>query len=245
VLRARAALLGITAVCGLIAAQAAASNDAGKAADPIDRSLLYSCGSTPFPLSAFQGPANAQKSNKPWARGLRKLVRSEAFFVPPGKRWRLLVKTKRTVQYGSGKPAKGISWLQLEREKRRWDFSQSAFGCFPQAWAPDVGPATWRVDPASPVSASSTSFTAQVLEQSCASGRSPEGRIVEPRIQYGATQVIITFFVRPAPGNFQTCQGNPPGPFEVDLAQPLGGRTLMDGGVFPFRQRFPVVPKRR
>jgi hypothetical protein len=243
---ARTAFLGLVAVCGLIATQAVAADRAGLAADPIDRSLLYSCGSTPFALSAFQGPANAQKAKKPWAKALRRLIAHPKFFVPPGRRWRLLVKTKQFVQYASGKPAEGISWLELQHRKRGgWDFSGSAFGCVPEAWAPDVGSATWWVDTSSPVNSSSTSFTAQVLEHSCASGRSPEGRIVEPRIQYGATQIIVTFFVRFAPGNFQTCEGNPSGPYQVQLAQPLGARVLMDGGVFPFRQRFPVLAKRR
>jgi hypothetical protein len=237
---ASAAFVIVALAAGLADARPTAS-----AGDPIDRTLLYSCGSTPFPLSAFLGPANDLKAHKPWAKGLRELIASRSFVVPQRRRWRLLVKTKHTVQYGSGKPASGIAWVQLARHKSGWKFDQSAFDCSPMAYSPDAGPATWSIDPTSNPAGSSTSFIAEVLEQSCASGQSPAGRILEPRIAYGASQVVVTLFVSAAPGDSQTCEGNPTAPYEVHLAQPLGGRVLMDGGVFPFRQRFPPINSRR
>jgi hypothetical protein len=246
VCRARFLALALTAaVLVMLTGSPGSGARSAVASDPIDRALLYSCGSTPFPLSALQGPADDLNARKPWAKGLRGLLASRSFVVPQRRQWRLLLKTKHTVQYAAGKPAKGLAWVELRRHRGAWTFSTSAFGCFPSAYAPGVGPATWWLGPSSQPGGDSTSFTAQVLEQSCASGQSSAGRVLEPRIEYGPTQIVVTFWVTPAPGDSQTCQGNPPSPYTVQLSEPAQGRALLDGGVFPFRQRFPVIEKRR
>jgi hypothetical protein len=98
-----------------------------------------------------------------------------------------------------------------------------------------VGPASWWLDPAAaapkPVS---TSIRALVVEESCAGGKSPEGRVELPRIEPTAAAIAITFEVRRQPGG-QDCQGNPPFPVTIKLPEPLGGRALLDGGADPPR----------
>jgi hypothetical protein len=93
----------------------------------------------------------------------------------------------------------------------------------------EVGPAVWWVDPAElPLDPATTIVPGILVERGCASGRSPEGRVRPPEIEYGDDEIVITFGVlRPEGG--QDCQGNPEFPVEIELAEPLGDRTLIDG----------------
>ncbi len=91
-----------------------------------------------------------------------------------------------------------------------------------------AGTAGWWVDPAQlPLPATATRIDGFLHEQACASGTSPEGRIVGPEIVYHPDAVTVTFGVRPIGG---TCPSNPWFPITVELAEQLGGRALIDGG---------------
>ena len=75
-----------------------------------------------------------------------------------------------------------------------------------------------------------------VWEQACSNGSPATGRISTPVVQYAATTVTITLGVRPlevAPGTLLTCPGPPGTPATMNLAEPLGQRTLIDGGLLP------------
>ncbi|HET7703828.1 MAG TPA: hypothetical protein VFK35_10530 [Candidatus Limnocylindrales bacterium] len=99
-----------------------------------------------------------------------------------------------------------------------------------------VGPAAWWLDPtAEAPTAASTTIAAVVIEEACASGHSPEGRIELPQMEFTATEVIVTFSIRRRPGG-QDCQGNAPFKVQFELPEPLGSRTLLDGGEDPPRK---------
>lgn len=101
----------------------------------------------------------------------------------------------------------------------------------------DVSVASWWVDPrAEPIGPESESIPALVLEHACANGNTAEGRISPPAIVYGATEVTITIIVRSL-GEAE-CPGHPPTPYTIELAEPLGDRTLADGGSFPLGDPF-------
>jgi hypothetical protein len=74
------------------------------------------------------------------------------------------------------------------------------------------------------------------VEVNCASGQSSQDRIVGPEISYAADRVVVTFAVRPPPGEAQDCQGNPATAVTVTLNEPLGDRRLVDGGAEPPRE---------
>ena len=107
---------------------------------------------------------------------------------------------------------------------------------------PDAGPsgaaadaATWWVaTEAIPLAPDTTVIKGILMETACASGQSPDGRVNEPVIVYGADAVTVTFTVTPRPGA-QDCPGNPEFPVEVTLSEPLGERALLDGGTTPPR----------
>lgn len=97
----------------------------------------------------------------------------------------------------------------------------------------DVSVAEWWVDPtAEQTSPESESVPALVLERACASGGTAEGRILPPTIVYGPTEVTITIIVQRLAVDAQ-CPGHPPTPYVIELEEPLGERTLVDGGQFP------------
>jgi hypothetical protein len=95
---------------------------------------------------------------------------------------------------------------------------------------PGEGQATWALPQDETIGPDTTSFTAFVTERACASGRSSEGRIVGPMIEYRADAVVVTFRVRGL-GGVQSCPGNPATPVTVRLEEALGARTLLDGGL--------------
>jgi hypothetical protein len=233
----------VLAALALAAPTAAAGEPTARPA--ADLSLPYTCGGYPFPLSALKRPANAHKARTSPAKALRREIRRGGWLAIPKRKWRLLVQRKRWVEFASGKAGKNLVWISFSWEKGRWDREQSSWYCEPAAYSEGLNQALWGIDRTQPPAPEATAFTAWVTEQECASGETPAGRIVEPRIRYGSAEVVVTFWVRPREENFATCQGNPAAPYPVKLAEPLGARRLVDGGTFPFVQRHPLVKKPR
>lgn len=106
-------------------------------------------------------------------------------------------------------------------------------GCYPRV--PVIGPASWWVDPATlPLPATTRTISGFLRERACASGMSPEGRILDPVIDYRSDAIEVSFTVTQRPGG-QDCQGNPSFPVEISLSEPLGARALLDGSEAPPR----------
>ena len=89
-------------------------------------------------------------------------------------------------------------------------------------------PAVWYVDPRQDMTPESTTFTALVSRMACNSGVT--GNVLAPAIDAGPAEIVITFRVGPdeRPGA-ATCQSNDEVPVEVELREPLGQRSLVDG----------------
>jgi hypothetical protein len=95
--------------------------------------------------------------------------------------------------------------------------------------------ATWWLDPASlPIDPQATVLRGFVVERACASGQSPEGRILAPDVDYGAEALTITFSIAPLPGG-QDCPGNQPFGVVFELDEPVGERVIFDGSTTPAR----------
>ena len=104
--------------------------------------------------------------------------------------------------------------------------------CRPRTWYANAYgvAADWKLS--KKVAATATSFRILVTERACAGGKNASGRLAKPRIVYTKTTVTITIGVKPLEGA-QGCPGNPATPLTVTLTEPLGTRTLMDGGPYP------------
>ena len=99
-----------------------------------------------------------------------------------------------------------------------------------------VNAATWWVgSDLLPLAPETTEIKGILVESACASGQSPDGRVNDPVITYTPQAVTVTFTVKPPPGDAQDCQSNPEFPVTFTLSEPLGTRTLLDGGSTPPR----------
>lgn len=88
--------------------------------------------------------------------------------------------------------------------------------------------AVWKLESATDVMPSSTTFTALVNRLGCSGGRT--GEVLEPIIEVGETDIVVTFFVAPLDSDLeQECPGNDEVPYEVRLDEPIGQRQLLDG----------------
>src|SRR5262245_37401926 len=95
--------------------------------------------------------------------------------------------------------------------------------------------ATWWVDPAAPpLTPDATTIQALIQEAECASGQSPEGRVLEPTVLPTDNAFLVSVLVRRQPGG-QDCQGNPAFPIQITLPEPLGDRRLLDASTTPPR----------
>jgi hypothetical protein len=102
-------------------------------------------------------------------------------------------------------------------------------------FGPDAGGADWWVSPADvPLSPDARVIHGFLQERACASGSSPEGRILGPAIEYGTDAIVVTFKVRGVAG-FATCPSNPQFPIAIELTEALGARGVLDGGITPPR----------
>ena len=96
--------------------------------------------------------------------------------------------------------------------------------------ASDAPVARWQL--AKEVGQGDESLSLVVQEIECASGRSAEGRIDPPDVEYREDALVITVRVERI-GDSADCPGNPDTPYELDLDEPVGDRTLLDGGRTP------------
>lgn len=98
---------------------------------------------------------------------------------------------------------------------------------------PGYGPAYWALDSAfADPGPESTELHVLVWERACNGGTQVFGRTSLPEVTYEPTTVMITIGVRPLDGA-QTCPLGPGTPILVQLEEPLGERTLLDGGREP------------
>ena len=102
--------------------------------------------------------------------------------------------------------------------------------CRIEVEAVGFGNAAWILD-AEPDSQSGE-LQVQINERACASGQPPVGREVVPVVTATDTNVTITVLVESVRGD-ATCPSNPWFLSVIDLGEPLGDRSLLDGSRLP------------
>src|SRR5258706_14290626 len=83
--------------------------------------------------------------------------------------------------------------------------------------------------------ADASQILVQALEEACANGKLPGGRLLPVIVDETATTVTITVLARRLEN--ADCQGNPRFPLQVALSAPLGDRVLLDGSAYPRARR--------
>jgi hypothetical protein len=205
--------------------------------------VRYACGRFPFGAEVLDITREDELAATPAAAALRGHLAASGpdFEWLPDHGW-TLVGTDATgaefVAVTGGDP--GMVSVAVEPAGGAWKVT--GWGqCRPTRVLPDgLGSADWWLPEDRPKPGPNTrTFEALVMERDCASGRPADGRIVGPDVEGVNSLVLVTFAVRPL-GGLQTCPSNPATRVTVDLGEPLGTRTLLDGGTLPPRE--PVAP---
>lgn len=71
-----------------------------------------------------------------------------------------------------------------------------------------------------------------VQELECATGQSAEGRIVTPEVEYREDAAVVTIRVDRR-SDSEDCPSKPDTPYALELEEPVGARTLLDGNRTP------------
>ncbi len=206
--------------------------------------IRYSCTGPPgFLPSMLDQEPTAELESHPSAEALRQTLAQngqETDMLPKSGYW-LVSRDASSAQYIARSPGAGGEHPQFVEatfnNEGGGPWTLAGWGqCRPTIVLDGLSLATWTLDPALPLpDASATSFTALVTERTCTGAQPMLGRLLPPSITYGAESISLVFAARPLEGEMFTCPGNPSTRVTVELSEPLGGRRLLDGGLFPPR----------
>lgn len=178
----------------------------------------------------------AEDADHPAAESLRQLLVDGS--LPNRSGWRLVVFNEDGALFLlPGRPEEGVAfwYAELGPAGANWRFVRSG-QCDIQPAFVGVEAARWELSPEERVGPDTRSFEVLVFEQGCASGASPDGRIVGPAVVLMEDSVTVILGTRPLPGP-QTCEPGPPATVRVELPEPVGDRQLLDGATFPAEPR--------
>ena len=126
----------------------------------------------------------------------------------------------------------GIEWTdQTEEGGEGWQLWQYG-DCALRYDLSGLGDAIVALDPDNPPDPASSQVHLLVTEVGCAGGKPADGRVRLERLAELEDRVELVIGVE-APEGAQTCPSNPPTAFTVELDEPLGDRTVVDGAVYP------------
>lgn len=214
-----------------------------------DGDVLLSCGSSPaFWASAMDGGVSGLADDAEVEAALEELAVEAGIDAPSelqqtgaaDAEWIVLAKEtdggteELLLGLGRWDPEKGPidgQYVVLDRTADGW--SAGGWGdCNLEpvlqeglAWA-EISAAQVGLDPAS------STVALEVRERECTSGRDPLPFLHEPTVTE-ADETVTVSWTSDAPHGDQTCQGTPAVKMVVELDEPLGSRTLLDGSTWP------------
>lgn len=151
--------------------------------------------------------------------------------------WIVLAEDEDTVTLGTGRwtvdgPGDDAMVVTYRREGDRLVWS--GHGQCPRLAPVLAGDRDWVEVTAPPggLDRSATELTVLVMEHQCTGARDPRPFLDEPTVTESPDRVVISWTSRRVEGD-ATCPGNPAVSQVVELAEPLGERTLLDGSTWP------------
>ena len=203
-------------------------------------SVLLNCGDRgrDFPADALSGPGTAEVGTDLAAAILRSTIATapeETPFPPQG--WHRVLDDERGAWFVAAGDDR-TPWWQISVGEINGVLQATDYGaCHLSKTAPtdDVSLGRWWLDPAGEApSADTTELSILVRETDCASGRSPEGRILPPTFVVNDDAIEVTIAIRRRPGD-QDCPANPAYSMRLELPEVLGPRSLFDASWYPPR----------
>jgi hypothetical protein len=192
------------------------------------RATRLTCAGAPWAVfgpAALRRRAGYERRHGAAAAALRRVVKDLAEDGGlPQRGWFVLARHKDRILFADGRGTE-VTSVTLARRHGRWSFEMSG-GCEPRAVRDGLPAVHFRL-----ASAPGASNVVRLLvdDVGCSSGQGAGGRVLAPRVWLARDAVTLTVHVRPAKG-VQTCPGAPPTPVDVVLPEPLGGRSVLDGG---------------
>lgn len=212
------------------------------AATSANADALLTCGGSEFPAAGLKAPAGAEDASGPENDALRAALAKfgEMFQGSETWSWRLAGRDdKGAIFLAETDSGDDHPWVAIEVTTDASGWQPATMGqCSPLVvLSAAFGPATWALDPdMAPPTEATTELNILVWERACSSGNPATGRMSAPVVEYTTTTVTITIGVRPLevpPGTGVSCPMPPGTPASLQLAEPLGPRTLLDGGPVP------------
>jgi hypothetical protein len=197
----------------------------------------------PMPLSVWEDPPLASEVDHPAAAALEAWLTSAGDDLPPeigglpGWPWLApAVAEDRAIFVQRGDAV--LTTLTFTLEDGVWLWAGSSMAqrdCDLRVALPEgLGQVDLSIDRRNPPSPDDTVLRLRVSERACASGRPPGDRLLDPQVIETDDQILLGFVVVEQVGG-QECPGNPRVRVTVELASPLGDRTIVDGTTVPPR----------
>lgn len=190
-----------------------------------------------FPPEALSGPGQAELGTDPPAAVLRSTVTTAPAETPfPEHGWHRVLDDPRGVTFVAA-GAGGTPWWQVSVGLLDGVLQATEYGACRLAITAPAGVSfgRWWLDPGAPApTRDGVEVSILVREQVCASGRSPEGRLLAPTIVLRADAIEVAIGIHRRAGG-QDCPGNPTYPMRLRLPEPLGARALFDASQYPPR----------
>ena len=146
--------------------------------------------------------------------------------------WRLIARTGTEALFGRGMPP-DLVMVAVQQDARRgtWSRADKTAGRPLRVTRDGIRASSWRLDPTYELRPDERVLRILVTEQTYAGGKRADGRVLDPDLYEDERELILTMFVTPIEG-FVMRTPNPETPVRVTLAQPVGGRELIDGAVY-------------
>jgi hypothetical protein len=145
--------------------------------------------------------------------------------------WRVLAETDDEILFGRGAPPRLATAAITRNRVDRWTLLGVSIAKPLRAVRAGVRASSWRPDPDFPVAPRDTQLHILLTEQTMASGRLAEDRILPPEVALEDGRLIMRCFVRPLEG-YTGRSSRHETPVVVELPEPIGERELIDGAIF-------------
>jgi hypothetical protein len=196
-----------------------------------------SCGLPFDPVAVFGSETGAERARTPQARALRLFI---AFFPDDyavrRHDWRLLAEEGGQAEFGAGRLPGELEVISVERRGGAWKGWGYSSSCEPATRRRDREAISWELDPDQPqLNDKTRSILVDLGPGECSSGKPQANRLQKPEFREQNGALLLSLWLRPLPPGGYTCQGVIEPPVRIQLPEPLGSRSLMDGGTYPPR----------